>query len=182
MRPMWIAALLALALLPGCADDGEAEPPVADEGAAGSGSAGATIGPGAAAPAQPGSITTSDYEGQWGLGWTAGGDSNTAVGTAWPEHTARGNVTGVVVEMSWTATTPTAEELSLRVIHGESDTRAEGTSPVRLVFAGGDAAGDYRMAAVGAGDPGAYVQQEVAFHVTVFTDLPFDPAFSALAG
>ncbi len=162
-------ALLLAALVAGCSGPGgEADDAASPDGLPGDGGA---------APSP--SVDTTDYGASWELGYAAGPEDNTALGSNWPEHEAKGNVTGVVVEMEWTPATPTADRLSLRVEHGDV-VKASGTSPVRLVFEGAAAKGGYRMSAVAAEEPGAYVHQAVTFHVTVFTDAPFDPSYSAV--
>lgn len=181
MRASWTAPLLALLLLAGCAGpQGDADPEPATE-ADGAGPLDVP-GPATEEPSPEPSLKTFVYEAEWNVGWSAAGASNTAMGSALPEHAALGNVTGVVVEMAWTPVAPTAQELTLWARDGEDDARtASGPSPLRLVFDGPEAKGEYRMWALPSGEPAAYAHQAVTFHVTVFRDLQFDPAHSALA-
>lgn len=112
------------------------------------------------------------------------------------------NTTGYVFELEWTAATPASEELSIWVrpagvgnIPPEDPAefvatspplgQADGASPLRIAmpFDAFGEAGEYEVVVRASAAPiGVAANQPFTLYVTSFTDVPFDDAFSALAG
>jgi hypothetical protein len=144
--------------------------------------------PAATAPAQevPAAAADSGVEtvqrsAQWTAGANAGGVPANFVGSGNPiEHVSGENLTGLVVEMAWDATTPMSGSMTLTVgKDGQAVGSASGPSPLRLAFPGGDVHGDLVLYG-DADSSGAYASQEVTFYVTSFRGVPFDAAYSAV--
>lgn len=111
------------------------------------------------------------------------------------------NTTGFVFEVEWSAATPASEQLSVWVrpsgvgnVPPQDPTdlvmtspplgKVDGASPLRLAmpFDAFGETGEYEIVVRASAQPvGAAAQQPFTLHLTTFTDIPFDDAFSALA-
>lgn len=167
-----LAVLVLGGMLAGCLS-GPAKPTQADDAGR----------EGRAAP-PPGNVTTVTRTASWTAGASAAGHAPDFVGTGTPvEDVAADNLTGVVVEMQWTPSTPLSERMTLEVWErgsGATLGSIAGTSPLRLAFPGTKAAGELVLDGH-ADDPGAQVEQDYMVYLTTFSGAPFDPAYSALA-
>lgn len=126
-------------------------------------------------------IVTATYEANWTAGEGATGGN--ILGSGNPLHTVEaGNLTGVVVEMAWTPSTPLSDTLRLQVFRngGRLLDEAAGASPLRLAFPGDGLAGDELILRGAAEDGRAFVQQGFTFYVTSFAGVPFDASYSAV--
>ena len=111
------------------------------------------------------------------------------------------NTTGFVLELEWTAATPTAEQLSMWVRPAGSGSvgvppdpaaltgtegplaQVDGASPLRLALPADmfPEPGDYDVVIRASAQPvGAAVDQPFTIYATQFEGLPFDDAYSAL--
>jgi hypothetical protein len=126
-------------------------------------------------------IVTTERTAEWAAGVNAGVASPNFLGSGNPvEHVGGENLTGVIVEMAWTASSALSETMALSVAHdGEDAGSVSGTSPLRLEFPGGDLAGDLILYGH-AEEGGAYADQSFTLYVSSFHGVPFDPSFSAV--
>ncbi len=167
----WPARLLALlaaapfALLAGCAGD-PAAPEMTEAPA---------VGPEAAAGPE---VRTRDA--QWAASVAAAGEAHSVLGPGAPlERVSGANLTGVVIEMSWTPTTLLSQQMTLRVWRGDEEVgHASGPSPLRLALPGREGAGGLVLEGGPAGEPGAWVQQPHRFALAVFDGIPFDAGYA----
>lgn len=110
------------------------------------------------------------------------------------------NFTGVVVEVEWAATSPLSEQLSVWVrpsdagnippndpveflIAGPPLAQADGASPLRLALPldAFPEEGEYEIVVRASAQPvGVAVEQPYTLHLTLFEDVAFDEAFTAL--
>jgi hypothetical protein len=126
-------------------------------------------------------VFTATHEGNWTASAGVAGGQNFAGSGNSGETVASDGLTGVVVEMAWTASTPLSDSLRLQVFREGKPLLAEasGPSPLRLVFPGDGLAGDLILRGTADAD-GAFVAQEFTFYVTTFVGVPFDASHTAV--
>jgi hypothetical protein len=172
---LFATALASLALLSGCSSPAASDAPAAIDGAlpAQEADAGETGEAG---------VTTEERQAGWTAGVNVAGVAPNLVGSGDPvEHIPGDGLAGVVVEMSWTASSQLSEAMTLTVVHeGETAGSVSGTSPLRLEFPGDRLAGDVVLSGQAEGPAGAYADQEYTVFVSSFHGVPFDPSFSAV--
>lgn len=127
------------------------------------------------------------YDGDWLAGVYAGGLGANFVGSGHPVAGIAGNVTGVVVEVVWNATTPASSELRLEIQpSGGTEVVAEatGTSPIHVPISGSElpGPGEYVTEVRAGGDPGVFVRQSYDVYVAVFDGVPFEQGYSTVGG
>lgn len=129
--------------------------------------------------ASTGTITWTNQTGYW----TAGGHVQTmqgyVVGTPLDPVSVAPNATGLVVTVTWSATTPLSQTLTVELSNGNGEvlTTASGSSPLAVPLDGSDLGGASEVSiGVYPGEEvaGAWVDQEYAGHTAVFEGLPFD--------
>lgn len=100
-------------------------------------------------------------------------------------------ITGYVLELAWTPSTPLSEQLTLEVRPANDDpvdtnaaiAAATGKGTLYLAVAASEfpTAGDYAIVVKAAGDPaGAAANQDYTLTVATFEDMEFDPTYSGM--